>query len=260
MLILSIIGVGVKYTIVFGKTIVYFTPTPFILLNSAFAGSLAHSPSLRLQETAIDEIFTYLPAMGLFEVAGLISGLLCVWLLIRQSIWNWPIGLCYALVSLIVFLEARLYSEFLLHIYYVGMNAYGWYYWSRGAGRDDASGGGKKPVPVTHISMSTATRLSLLVITGIPCLAELMQYFTDADMAYADASITIFSFAAMWMTARKMIENWIVWLVVDVIATALYLIKGIELYAVLYCVYIAMAVAGWLAWRKSLMVQSAPAC
>ena len=193
--------------------------------------------------------------MSLFEVAGLISGLLCVWLLIRQSIWNWPIGLCYALVSLVVFLEARLYSEFILHIYYVAMNAYGWYYWSRGAGIGSDRLEENKPLPVTYIGRSVATRLSLVVIVGIPCLAELMQYFTDADMAYADASITVFSFAAMWMTARKMIENWFVWLLVDVLATALYLIKGIELYAVLYCVYIVMAFMGWLAWRKSLVAQ-----
>jgi len=204
----------------------------------------------------ISDILTYVLAMDLFEVAGLISGLLCVWLLIRESIWNWPIGLCYALVSLVVFLESRLYSEFILHIYYVAMNAYGWYYWSRGGGRAGADGIESKSVLVTHISNTTAALLSLMVLVGIPVLAELMQYFTDADMAYADASITIFSFAAMWMTARKMIENWFVWLLVDVLATALYVIKGIELYAVLYCVYIAMAIAGWLAWRKTLLTQT----
>ena len=203
---------------------------------------------------SINEITTHLLAMDYFEVAGLISGLLCVWLLIRQSIWNWPIGLCYALVSLVVFLQSRLYAEFGLHIYYVGMNAYGWYYWSRGAG-GQKDGEAAKPVPVTHIGSSATLYLSLLVLVGIPVLAEFLRYFTDADMVYADATITIFSFAAMWMTARKMIENWYVWLIVDLLATALYVIKGIELYALLYCVYIGMAVMGWLAWSKTLKAQ-----
>ncbi len=193
-------------------------------------------------------------SMDYFEVAGLISGMLCVWLLIRQSIWNWPIGLCYALVSLVVFLQTRLYAEFGLHIYYVVMNAYGWYYWSRGAG-SSTDGVGVKPVPVTHIGSTATLYVLLSVLVGIPVLAELLLYFTDADMAYADATITIFSFAAMWMTARKMIENWYVWLVVDLLATALYVIKGIELYALLYCVYIGMAVMGWLAWHKTLKAQ-----
>lgn len=205
----------------------------------------------------INEIITQLAATGIFEFVGLISGLLCVWLLIRQSIWTWPIGLCYALVSLVVFLQARLYSEFALHIYYTAMNAYGWYYWSRGARNTTTTNVLQKGLMVTRISPTNAMYLLLAVVVAIPMLAELMRRFTNADMAYADATITVLSFAGMWMTARKLLENWYVWLLVDVLASALYIIKGIELYALLYCVYIGMAVAGWWAWRNTLLAQDA---
>ena len=191
-------------------------------------------------------------AMGVFEWTGLISGLLCVVLPIRKNIWTWPIGLVYSIVSLVVFYQAQLYSEFGLHIYYVGMNAYGWYFWSRPSTHANAERKQKSERSVTRIAPRTAIVLALLVLAGIPILAEIMQRTTDADLAYIDSTITVLSFAAMWMSARKMLENWAVWLVVDVIATGVYLVKGIELYAVLYGVYIVMAVAGHLAWRAEL--------
>ena len=198
----------------------------------------------------LHELYEQLVSINLFELAGLVSGLLCVWLLIRQSIWTWPIGLIYLLISLVVFMQTKLYSEFGLHIYYAGMNAYGWYYWSH-AGAKDGSGA----LPVTRINRVTGYVLLVVVALGIPLLAELMLRFTDADMAYADSTITVLSFAAMWMTARKLIENWYLWLLVDIIATMVYIIKGIELYAVLYCVYIGMAVIGLIAWRRALLSQ-----
>lgn len=196
------------------------------------------------------ELYEQLVAFNLFELAGLVTGLLCVWLLIRQSIWTWPIGLIYSLLSLVVFFQAKLYSEFALHIYYAVMNAYGWYYWSKADPADNSL-----VLPVTRINRVTGYALCGVVVFCIPLLAELMQRFTDSDMAYADSTITVMSFAAMWMTARKLFENWYVWLLVDIIATALYVIKGIELYAVLYCVYIGMAFAGLFAWRRALIAR-----
>lgn len=185
--------------------------------------------------------------MNIFEWTGLITGLLCVVLLIRKNIWTWPIGLLYALVSLAVFYEARLYSEFGLHLYYVGMNAYGWYYWNKPIDPGRAS-----ERPVARIDRRTALLVSAAVVVGIPLLAEIMERFTDTDLAYVDSTITVLSFAAMWMSARKLLENWGVWLVVDVIATGVYLFKGIELYALLYGVYIVLAVVGHRTWRAEL--------
>lgn len=193
-----------------------------------------------------------LEGVDLFEWGGLISGLLCVVLLIKRNIWTWPIGLFYALVSLAVFAKAKLYSEVALHVYYAGMSIYGWYFWSR-KGKGSSGGEGKvESVPVGRTSWRTGAILLSICLPAVIVLALLMQRFTEADMVWADSSITVLSLAAMWMTARKLIENWMVWLAVDVLATTVYLKKGINLYALLYFVYTGMAIAGWIAWKKDL--------
>ena len=181
------------------------------------------------------------------ELLGLVSGLLCVWLLIRQNVWTFPIGLIYAAVSVVVFTQQRLYADVLLSGYYVLMNGYGWYYWAYGGNRS-----GQDELPVGRISRNMA--ITLLVIVAIATI--LMGWFfdtqTDADLAYWDSATTTMSFAAMWMTARKYLENWFVWLVVDVMLTVIYLYKGIEPYALLYFIYLAMAFMGWRAWQHTL--------
>jgi len=183
-----------------------------------------------------------------WELIGAASGLLCVWLIIRENIWNWPVGLAYALVSLLVFYNARLYADLVLHVFYVFMNGYGWYYWLRGAGARGSEG----RLVVARLSMRSASLLGVATLIGIIAMGWLFDYYTDADLAYWDSTTTVMSFAAMWMAAHKYIENWIVWLVIDVLATGIYIFKGIWPYAVLYGLYIPMAVWGWMAWLRSM--------
>ena len=185
--------------------------------------------------------------MDWLEFSGLLSGLVCVWLLIRQNIWTFPIGVVYSAVSVVVFIEQRLYADVLLSGYYVLMNGYGWYYWLRGGNRtaDDE-------LPVAYMPWNTWVWLGPLVIVGIAGMGWFFDTRTDADLPYWDSGTTIMSFAAMWMTARKYIDNWIIWWVVDIVATGMYVVKGIEFYAVLYALYLGMAVMGWRAWRRAL--------
>ena len=187
-----------------------------------------------------------------WELIGAASGLLCVWLIIRENIWNWPVGLAYALVSLLVFYKARLYSDLVLHVFYVFMNGYGWYYWLRGAGARGSEG----RLVVARLSMRSASLLGVATVIGIIAMGWLFDYYTDADLAYWDSTTTVMSFAAMWMAAHKYIENWFVWLVVDVLATGIYIFKGIWPYAVLYGLYIPMAVWGWMAWSRSMSLST----
>jgi len=187
-----------------------------------------------------------------WELIGAASGLLCVWLIIRENIWNWPVGLAYALVSLLVFYNARLYSDLVLHVFYVFMNGYGWYYWLRGAGARGSEG----RLVVARLSTRSTSLLGVATVIGIIAMGWLFDYYTDADLAYWDSTTTVMSFAAMWMAAHKYIENWLVWLVVDVLATGIYIFKGIWPYAVLYGLYIPMAVWGWMAWSRSMSLST----
>ena len=190
-------------------------------------------------------------ALDWFQAAGLVTGLLAVWLLIRQNIWNWPIGLAYAMVSVVVFAEAKLYADLILHLFYVGMNLYGWWYWLFGGDRSEGD-----VLRVCRTPWRHGIALAVLSAVGIVAMGAALSTWTDADFAYWDSGTTVLSFAAMWMMAHKQLENWAVWFVVDVAAVALYLVKGLNLYALLYGVYLAMAVAGWLAWRKTMEVSS----
>ena len=185
--------------------------------------------------------------MDWLEATGLISGLGCVWLQIRQNIWTFPVGLVYAFVSVAVFLDQRLYADVLLSGYYVLMNAYGWYYWSYGGSRSASD-----ELPPTFTPGRTLAWLGVVVVAGIGLMGSFFDTQTEADLPYWDSATTVMSFAAMWMTARKYLENWVVWLVVDVIATVMYAVKGIELYTLLYAIYLGMAVMGWRAWRRTM--------
>jgi nicotinamide mononucleotide transporter len=106
---------------------------------------------------------------------------------------------------------------------------------------------------VTNVPLRIGFGLTALVVVGTVAMGWFLDTKTDADLAYWDSLTTVMSFAAMWMTARKYIENWIVWLVVDVVATVMYTVKGLDFYAILYGVYLGMAVWGFLAWRRSLL-------
>ena len=187
-------------------------------------------------------------AANWLEIVGLISGLLCVWLLIRENILTFPIGLIYAVVTVIVVARANLFADVILNLYYVVMNAYGWYFWIYG-GRDRRE--------ASELLVGWVPKTQWVPIVGVMLVGTVLMgwYFatqTSADLPYPDSFTTVASFVAMWMSAKKYLESWILWFVIDVVQVVLYVIKGIEAYALLYLVYLGMAVFGWIAWRKHL--------
>lgn len=185
--------------------------------------------------------------MQILEITGLIAGLLCVWLLIKQNIYTWPIGIFYVMVSLIIFWESKLYADLLLHFLYLFMNIYGWYYWVYARNRDK----GDLLVTISNsIEMVFWVAISLL---GTFIMGYLFHVNTDASLPFLDSATTVFSFTGMWLTARKKLENWYFWLFVDTLAAGIYFYKGIYFYSLLYLVYMAMAVMGYLSWKKSML-------
>ena len=189
------------------------------------------------------------------EAAGLVSGLLCVWLLIKEHILTFPIGMLYAVVTVIVVARALLYADVLLNLSYVLMNAYGWYYWLYGAQQLREEGGELLP---QRITVNTIAALVLITAFGTVLMGYGFAKYTQADMAYADSLTTVASFVAMWMSARKYLSSWVAWFLIDIVQIALYVLKGFSsdpglfFYAALYTVYLAMAVWGWLSWRRRL--------
>ncbi|MCC5928951.1 MAG: nicotinamide mononucleotide transporter [Cyclobacteriaceae bacterium] len=183
----------------------------------------------------------------ILEITGLFAGLLCVWLLIKQNIYTWPIGIFYVLVSLIIFWEAKLYADLLLHFLYLFMNFYGWYYWVH-AGKTE-----NRDLQVSASTLMEMGGFILISLVGTFIMGYFFQSNTDASLPYLDSATTVFSFTGMWLTARKKIENWYIWLIVDSLAAGIYYYKGLYFYSLLYLIYMAMAVAGYLAWKKSML-------
>ena len=189
------------------------------------------------------------------ELTGVISGLLCVWLLIKEHVLTFPIGMLYASVTVIVVARALLYADVVLNLYYVVMNAYGWYYWVYGGKQLRASQGELLP---QRLARSTLIRLLGITFIGSVVMGFYFARYTQAEMVYFDSLTTVASFVAMWMSARKLLSSWVAWFVIDVVQIGLYIVKGMDansglfLYAGLYGVYLLMAVYGWLQWRQRM--------
>ena len=186
--------------------------------------------------------------MHIIEVVGALTGVLAVWLTTRQKIWCWPIGIVSVLLYVVVFSEARLYATMGLQVVYVGLAAYGWYAWAKG-GRGDGP-----------LRVSRASRLTLAVALGVGLAAALvlgtwLGRQTDESLPFTDAAVTSFSLIAQWMQTRKLIENWWLWLAVDIVYVGMNLSQGLMPTAGLYFVYTALAVAGLLQWRRSMATQ-----
>lgn len=186
------------------------------------------------------------------EYVGLALGLVIVWCLIRQNLWAWPLGVVYVLVSVTVLLEARLYANLILHVAgFLPMNLYGWYFWIFGKEEDEDE------LPVTRSRWRLLAVLAAICAVGTAVLGTIFMLATNAALPYWDNFIFLGSLAAMWLTARKKIENWIVWFVIDVLSVGVYFAQGLVWYALLYFIYLGMAVAGYMSWLRTMEPEAA---
>ena len=181
------------------------------------------------------------------EAAGAIAGLVSVVLLIRQNIWNWPFGVLYAGISMYLFAnKVPLFGQVVLNGYFLLMNAYGWWLWLRNPpSTDDALLVTRASIPTLALTLSAAA-------LGVVVLALLFDHFTESMYPPVDIGIALLSTAAMWLQARKKLESWVFWFVINLASVGLFVAVGNYFYALLYLVYIPMAIQGFVAWRRSM--------
>ena len=186
------------------------------------------------------------------EIAGTVSSLIYLFYSIREKIWCWPWGILASGISIIVFFTASLYADMGLQFYYLVVSAYGWHYWlhGRNKGRDEAVI--TTTLPKQWVLLILAGAGTYVVILAI--LLYVPQWFqiAQSSMPYLDAFTTAASVVATWMLARKMIEHWLIWVVIDLVSTGMYVYKGLYFYAFLFVVYTVGAIVGYIEWRKSL--------
>lgn len=183
--------------------------------------------------------------MSLTEVLGFLTGVVNVWLLARQVLWNWPIGIANNLLYLVVFVRSGLYGDAGLQLIYAAMGAYGWWTWSHPApGRGD--------LRVTRTSRATWTWLMPATAAAAIALAFFLRRFTDSTVPNWDALTTALSLAATYGQTKKLLESWWIWILVDVIYIPLYIYKGLWLTSALYAIFMILCVVGLRAWQKAL--------
>jgi nicotinamide mononucleotide transporter len=176
-------------------------------------------------------------ALELVAVAFAVAYLV---LAIRQSIWCWPAAIVSVIASFVVFRDARLLMEAALQVFYLGMALFGWYQWLRGG----SSGEGVQ----VHWWPLQRHLAALALIAVLTALFGRVLVGTDAALPYLDSFTTVAAIVTTWMVARKIIENWIYWFVIDSVSIYLYLDRGLVYYAGLFVVYLVLVVIGFRAW------------
>ena len=180
------------------------------------------------------------------EIIGTIVGLAYLWLEYRASIYLWIASIIMPAIYIFVYYEAGLYADFGINIYYLGAAIYGWLVWKFGHSSD----GEGEEMPITHVPKRSWFKAGVVYVLAQFFIAWILVNFTDSDVPWWDAFTTALSVVGMWMLARKYLEQWWVWIVVDVVCVGLYIYKELYFTAGLYALYAIIAIFGWLNWKK----------
>jgi nicotinamide mononucleotide transporter len=184
------------------------------------------------------------------EMFAFLTGAVCVWLLVKENIWSWPIGIANNLFYVIVFWRAKLYADMGLQFFYIAISIYGWWNWLHHQA-------GSKKLNVIRIGGREATALFLIGLGSTGGLYWFLRRFTDSTVPLGDSLTTAMSLVAQYMLSRKHIENWYVWITADIIYIALYAYKQLYLTGLLYLIFMIMCIMGAIQWKKSLASESA---
>jgi nicotinamide mononucleotide transporter len=190
--------------------------------------------------------------MESWEYVAAALGLLNVGLLVLRSVWNYPFGLAMVTLYFFVFLDQRLYSDMLLQIFFFVVQLYGWWQWVRAKQAAGEVQVGLLRPGERAICVAATAAVSL-------ALGFVMDNYTDAAAPYVDASIAGMSISAQLLLAWRKLENWLLWIVTDIVAIGLYLSKGLKPTAALYAVFLVLCVIGFIDWRRKLAAQGRPA-
>ena len=187
----------------------------------------------------------------LIEFFGFLTALVYLFFSIKQKIWLWPFGILTSSLYIYVFYISSLYAVMGLQIYYVLISFYGWYHWVYGASHNKSSN-----LTISTLSFSLAIKLFVIffifywIIVFILFKAPAYLGMPSSDLPYWDAFTTSVSIIATWMLARKIIEHWIVWIIIDSESIGLYIYKELYITVVLFMIYTILAFIGFYEWKK----------
>jgi len=179
------------------------------------------------------------------ELIAFMTGIAGIWLTMRQKVWCFPVGLINVSLSMIIFYEQHLYADAIQQIMYITLLIYGWYNWKR-------KGTTHAPLVVSRLSIKELAGYCLVILFSTLLLGGLLITLTDAIFPWVDSFATSTAFVAQYLVARKKIENWLLWMGVNLIYIAIYFQKDLQLYVVLFSIYLLMSIYGLYQWKKTL--------
>jgi nicotinamide mononucleotide transporter len=181
----------------------------------------------------------------ILEFAAVIFGLLSVYLTTKENLWCWPTGIIMVVLYVIVFFHAKLYSDVIENAIYIPLQIFGWWAWIYGGKKKD-------DLCVTRLSPVWIVFWIVEIIVVSYLVGYFMANFTDAVVPYLDAFTTVLSLTAQIIMSYKKIENWIMWIIVDILAVYIYSIQGLFMTTGLYILFLILAISGLLSWLKSM--------
>lgn len=196
----------------------------------------------------IQTLQTWWQQQSMLEVAGVISGLLCVYLAAKNIIWNWPLAIISVSIYIFIFYDSHLFADMGLQVYFLAVNIYGWYFWSQKKSSETKT-------PVTSIKQREVLLSALAIVIFTFLLGSILYNHTTASYPYLDSFCTACSIVAQFFMARKVLQNWLLWIFVDIIYVGVYLFKGLHLTAIMYAIYVVIALIGYLDWKKDYKKQ-----
>lgn len=182
--------------------------------------------------------------MNIYEIIGVVFGLICVALTVRQNILSWPAGIISTVAFMFLFFEIKLYADTALQIFYLVTGFYGWYLWKHG-------GTNKTELKVRTLPKRKRIFYILALVPAVYLMSLFLRTFTDASLPFFDSLASTLSIFAQILLMKKWLENWVLWIVVDILSIGIYIYKDVYLTAGLYAIFLILATTGFITWYKA---------
>jgi nicotinamide mononucleotide transporter len=187
--------------------------------------------------------------MNWLEPLAVATGIISVYLSVRQNIWSWPTALVNVTLYFFVFRAANLYADMGLQVFYFVLSVYGWYEWLYGGEK-------RTELKVSRVTPKVAGILLAITVAGVAALDAVLRHTPDT-VPFLDSVTSTASIVGQWMMTRKILENWTVWIGVNVLSIGMYVYKGLDQTAGLYAGFLVLAIMGYIKWRRSYLADRA---
>jgi nicotinamide mononucleotide transporter len=182
--------------------------------------------------------------MSIIEIVATLTGLISVYLTVKQKILSWPVGIVSVIAFALLFFEIKLYADMALQGFYLITGFIGWYMWKFG-------GEQKTELKVSTMTNMQRFQIAFVVVPIVYLIGWILRTYTDASLPFIDSLAAALSIVAQLLLMKKYLENWMIWITVDVISVGMYIFKGVYLTAGLYAVFLILAIAGLVEWYGS---------